>query len=99
MDEPRDKNVPSVRCNILFNDGENYSEFCSVKESAIGKLEIELPNNSALLKKMLTSSSLSIIFENSFLRDGALTVLDFDLDPKNFARVASPIYRHLKNQD
>ena len=97
LDEPRDENSPSVRCNLLFDDGTNFTEFCDIEDATIGKLKIEISDNTEILRKMMLSSSLSIIFENNFVRDGTLSKLDFDIDPKNFARVAPVISEYLKN--
>lgn len=97
MDETLNENAQKVRCHLFFDDGVTFSETCNVAKSKIGTLKIELSRNPAVLKKLIDSAGVKILFEDTFTLSGEAPELRFDLDPKNFAKVAGPIYGHLAN--
>lgn len=95
MDEAMDENARSGRCLLAPDNEKPVSVFCKVMPSKIGKLQIELTDDVALVQKLLKAEKLKIIFKNKFLRNGKLDKLEFEPDASNFAAVAPVIFKRL----
>lgn len=97
LDEARDEKAGTVRGKIAFNGEQTSFETSEIKPAKFGKMELDLTNDAAIIKKALNASRLRITFANKFTRDANIRELEFDPDPETFVKVAPRIHDYLKS--